>query len=550
MSLTVFGLVLVAVGLFVGLSYRMLLSQYRYRISRDNQNVGIQLTRIIAEHHLASAPRAHQVAVLESIVEKVKLPNDGFVCAVDDAGHILAMPTLYKGLSTAYTNSFFSDFKSRNWRRFSQIPKDAVFRGLAQSKGRTDVVAVLPVEGTGIRVVVHQSMHDIKKQLLKYFSPLFYLGLVVALVFGLITYYFIHRIIRGYEHRIEAVNQELAHSHGELMTAHKERELYYQSVYNSPHGMMITDASGKIVGVNPAFENLYGFGFNEVVGRKPEIIIPGTNTLYNLGISEEDRRELFDDIWKRIADPTVGFWEGDVPHKQKDGTVIWVRLLISAIFDHKGKITNYIWLPVDITDRMREEFAIRMDIYRTITDLAERRDNETGRHLFRVSAYAKLLSRYLGLPEKFCDEIGIFAPLHDIGKVGILDQILLAPRRFTREEFEIMKTHTSIGFEILKGKPTLEMAAEIAYCHHEKFDGTGYPRGIKGKQIPLSARIVAIADVYDALRSKRPYKQSWSHEDTIAEINSQAGVHFDPVIVKAFMEVADDFGRFSRKYAD
>ena len=168
----------------------------------------------------------------------------------------------------------------------------------------------------------------------------------------------------------------------------------------------------------------------------------------------------------------------------------------------------------------------------------------------RVGLFAKLLARELGMKEKYCNDIEIFAPMHDIGKVGILDSILLAPRKLSPEEFEIMKTHTTLGHNIVKGKAEFEMAAAITLCHHERFDGTGYPNGLSGKHIPQSAQITAISDVYDALRSKRSYKEPWSHEKAIAQIMASSGTHFDPDIVQHFLHLEERFNKIFKELAD
>ncbi|MEX2444071.1 MAG: HD domain-containing phosphohydrolase [Alkalispirochaeta sp.] len=154
------------------------------------------------------------------------------------------------------------------------------------------------------------------------------------------------------------------------------------------------------------------------------------------------------------------------------------------------------------------------------------------------------------MPQAFVDQIQLFSPLHDIGKVGIPDQILLAPRKLTDEEFDIMRTHTTLGYQILAGRSTLEMAAEIARFHHERYDGGGYPEGVGGGTIPIAARITALADVYDALTSQRPYKQPWSHEDTRELIQSEAGSHFDPLIVEAFRNRERGFEAVRRQHLD
>ncbi|MEE8484311.1 MAG: HD domain-containing phosphohydrolase [Nitrospinota bacterium] len=173
--------------------------------------------------------------------------------------------------------------------------------------------------------------------------------------------------------------------------------------------------------------------------------------------------------------------------------------------------------------------------------LAEKRDPETGEHLLRMQHYCRVIAKELAKTEKyaliidknFVHEIYSASQLHDIGKVGINDDVLLKPGKLEGEEIEIMKTHAAIGAEILKGPEYLFMAHEIAQYHHEKWDGTGYPRGAKGWVIPLSARIVAVADVYDALTSKRVYKEGFSHEKAMGIIEEDSGRHFDPDIVEA-----------------
>lgn len=175
--------------------------------------------------------------------------------------------------------------------------------------------------------------------------------------------------------------------------------------------------------------------------------------------------------------------------------------------------------------------------------LAEKRDHETGEHLLRMQKYSRILSQELAktdkhsaiIDERFIDDIYIASPLHDIGKVGIGDHILLKKGKLTEEEFDTMKFHTTIGAEILQGPKYLDMAADIARCHHEKWDGSGYPRGFKKEQIPLCARIVAVADAYDAITSHRIYKESLPHNFAVEAINDCKGAHFDPMVVEAFL---------------
>lgn len=184
-----------------------------------------------------------------------------------------------------------------------------------------------------------------------------------------------------------------------------------------------------------------------------------------------------------------------------------------------------------------KEESVRISCYKTLTELAEARDHETGAHLARIAGLARCLAEAAGCSEEFCNNIEMFSPMHDIGKVGIPDGILHLPRKLSPPEFAIMKTHPSVGYEILKDKKTLEFAAEIAHSHHEKWDGTGYPQGLKGENIPLSGRIVAIVDTYDALRSIRPYKMPFSHEETSEWIKKGSGTFFDPDLINIYMKV-------------
>jgi putative two-component system response regulator len=201
----------------------------------------------------------------------------------------------------------------------------------------------------------------------------------------------------------------------------------------------------------------------------------------------------------------------------------------------------------------------------SLAKLAESRDDDTGEHLERMREYAKLIAAELTRVPKFADKIDgqfvqliyLTSPLHDIGKVGIPDSILRKPGKLTPEEFEVMKEHTRIGGDTLKASAQayseasfLWMAYEIAINHHERWDGTGYPNGLKGEQIPLAARVVSIADVYDALRSKRVYKPSFSHEKSMGIILEGRGTQFDPDIVDAFIKVEAQVLEISEKYVD
>jgi putative two-component system response regulator len=201
----------------------------------------------------------------------------------------------------------------------------------------------------------------------------------------------------------------------------------------------------------------------------------------------------------------------------------------------------------------------------SMAQLAESRDSDTGKHLERVRKYAQLLTRQLmrfpdfahRIDDHFVQLIYETSPLHDIGKVGVPDAILLKPGKLTPEEFATMQMHTTRGaatldaaLERFPDAQFLKFARDIAAYHHERFDGTGYPRGLCGEEIPLCARIVAVADVYDACRSNRVYRSAMTHSAVVELIVSSAGTHFDPAVVAAFIPVADEFERISREMGD
>lgn len=185
---------------------------------------------------------------------------------------------------------------------------------------------------------------------------------------------------------------------------------------------------------------------------------------------------------------------------------------------------------------------IRLREKETLMRLAragEYRDTDTSRHLLRMSRYSRLLAEGIGLSEEEAELIELAAPLHDIGKIGIPDDILHKKGQLSDEEIVTMRLHPKIGYDILEGSPSkyLHLGGEIALAHHERFDGSGYPHGISGADIPLSARIVAIADVFDALTSTRPYKVAWSIETAMQYLVKESGRHFDPVLVKVMVSL-------------
>lgn len=205
-----------------------------------------------------------------------------------------------------------------------------------------------------------------------------------------------------------------------------------------------------------------------------------------------------------------------------------------------------------VTQRSRELDEARLEMIRRLGRAAVYRDNETGQHIERMSGYCACIARKLGLPEKDCALIAVAARMHDIGKIGTPDHILLKPGKLDADEWVIMREHTTVGHEILSGSdsPRMQAAATIAHAHHEKWDGSGYPAGLAGEAIPLYGRIASICDVFDALTMERPYKRAWPVKDAAAYIREQSGQHFDPRIVKIFLAALPEIEEIKQRYAD
>jgi PAS domain S-box-containing protein len=228
---------------------------------------------------------------------------------------------------------------------------------------------------------------------------------------------------------------------------------------------------------------------------------------------------------------------------------------IYPLVDKKGTTLEHLHLMYDITDVItlhKEIENTQKEIIYKMGEIAESRSKETGNHVKRVANYSKLLAQLAGLNEKDADILYIASPMHDIGKVGIPDAILNKPGKLTDEEFEIMKSHSEIGFNILKNsnKPIVKAASVIAYTHHEKFNGTGYPKGTKGKNIHIFGRITAIADVFDALGSDRCYKKAWELEKILELFEDEKGKHFDPELIDLFLSNIDKFLDIRNQFID
>jgi putative two-component system response regulator len=210
------------------------------------------------------------------------------------------------------------------------------------------------------------------------------------------------------------------------------------------------------------------------------------------------------------------------------------------------------WLADEVRKATAEILARERETVFRLCKAAEYRDPETGAHILRMAHYSQLIARGLGLSISDQELLLEAAPMHDIGKVGIADKILLKPGRLDAEEFQVMKQHAIYGYELLHGSSSkvLQAGAEIARGHHEKFDGSGYPAGVAGTDIPVFSRIVAVADVFDALTSERPYKKAWTLEAAVDFLVQGSGSHFDPQCVQAFLNAWDDVMEIRGRYQE
>ncbi len=234
----------------------------------------------------------------------------------------------------------------------------------------------------------------------------------------------------------------------------------------------------------------------------------------------------------------------------------------SAGFEAGG--VDYITKPISpaiVRARVRTHLSLvradelkqtRLQIIQCLGRAAEYRDNETGLHVIRMSHYARILALAAGYSPRYADELFNAAPMHDIGKIGIPDAVLLKPDRLDEDEWAIMRSHVRMGAEILgeHDTPLLQLARSIALFHHEKYDGSGYPHRLAGDAIPIEARIVAIADVFDALTSVRPYKMAWPVDEAVALLHTEKGRHFDPELVDLFVAQLPAVLEIKEKYAE
>jgi len=248
-------------------------------------------------------------------------------------------------------------------------------------------------------------------------------------------------------------------------------------------------------------------------------------------------------------DEAKGFNVGAVDYVTKPVSPVIVRARLKT---HLALSNQQRELDIQVKDKTKELEVSRLDLVQRLGRASEYKDNETGLHVVRMSKYCKLIALEYGLSEKEADLVELAAPMHDVGKIGIEDRILQKPGKLDNKEWAKMQEHSLIGSEILgtHNDDLLHAASIMALQHHERWNGKGYPNGLKKDGIHLYARIVAVADVYDALTSVRPYKDAWTNEKAVGLIKEERGEHFDPIVVDAFLNILDSVYEIREKFTD
>ncbi|WP_372999039.1 PAS domain S-box protein [Sulfurimonas sp.] len=358
----------------------------------------------------------------------------------------------------------------------------------------------------------------------------------------IVEYIAIRHDITELEELKEILQKELSSSNESLQEKMNLLSQYEKAI-ESAASFTRTDTNGAITYLNDTHEKLTGFLKEELIGKKHTPLLRDEN------ISSEVYKELWETITSKKN------YNGVITNKTKSGDIIYLDTLIVPILDLNDNIVEYMSIQYDISDVInvhKEIEETQREVIYKMGEIGESRSKETGNHVKRVAEYSRLLACKYGLPEEESELLYDASPMHDIGKVGIPDNVLKKPGKLDADEWVIMRTHSEIGFNVLSGsnRAILKAAATVAYEHHEKYDGSGYPKGLKGEEIHIYGRITALADVFDALGSDRVYKQAWSDGRIFDLFKSERGKHFDPKLVDIFFENLDQFLEIRDKFRD
>ena len=322
----------------------------------------------------------------------------------------------------------------------------------------------------------------------------------------------------------------------QAMLRNYKRAIDYSSMVS------ISDKNALITHVNQNLCKKSGYGEEEFLGKK-------YNTIFHPDLS----RKITDDVHTHMVKKEV--YSGILKNRTKDGQLFWADTFVVPILDDKEELVEYITIGCDISEILHLNDEIRETqeelIYR-LGEAVESRNKDSGQHIKRVAHYSKLLAQLFNLSDDECKMIFAASSMHDVGKIAIPDNILLKPGKLSEDEWAIMKTHSEIGYKLFKDstRPLLRAAADISYEHHEFYDGNGYPRGLKGDEISIFGRIVAITDVFDALSSSRPYKEPWELDRILSLLKEESAKQFDPFLIELFIDNIEQFLEIRDTYLD
>ncbi|WP_373001525.1 nitrate- and nitrite sensing domain-containing protein [Sulfurimonas sp.] len=317
----------------------------------------------------------------------------------------------------------------------------------------------------------------------------------------------------------------------------------YEDAMNATWSIIRTDTDNIIIHINETFSKVSGYSLKELVGRNCSEL--------------RDKKHINSGDCDRLK---AALWRKEIFRMQfeniaKDGSSYFVDATVIPIVNSKGVVIEHLHLMCNVTELVQLHVEIektQQEIICRMGEISESRSKETGKHIHRVSEYSRLLALKAGFDEKEANLIANASPMHDIGKVAIPDKVLLKPGKLDEEEWEIMRSHSTIGHTVLSGsqRPLLNAAAVIAKEHHEKYNGSGYPDGIVGEDIHIYARIVAIADVFDALGTDRVYKKGWELDKILNFFEEEKGKHFDSKLATIFLENIDEFLKIRDEYKE
>ena len=335
---------------------------------------------------------------------------------------------------------------------------------------------------------------------------------------------------RALETRVAERTAELTRANADLRASNERfRAIFDQAAV----GIAAADAAGRFLRANPRLCDIVGYS-------EPELC-----AITFRDITHPDDVRVDAEQRARLLTGELDSYQVMKRYVHKAGHVVWALLTTSVVRGPDGAPAYFLGVIEDVTERRRTAEDLRLakfEVVERLAQAAEFRDDDTGQHTRRVGELSARLAEAFGLPAHEVELIRRAAPLHDVGKIGVPDGVLLKPGRLTTDEFDVMKRHTLIGAELLAGgsSPLMAMAETIARSHHERWDGAGYPERLAGEAIPLPARIVAVVDFYDALSSDRPYRPAWSRERVLAEIERGIGTHFDPRVARTLLRLLED----------